>query len=733
METVKPLKTGKPNLPQALFVPRAEVTVDRLCDSVELIPSVGKVYAEALGRLRIRTIMELLCHRPRSIRRERYITSLEGVAEGDWITAHVTLVGSGGVRLGGKSTRLVAKLPSGHTIDLVFFRGAPSFLFSGVTTTWLITGVLKKFRDIFQIAHPQCQRAKDTAPLEDRWLPVYPMTYGLTDAMISRWIAWVWERLVPPEEWIETALRERYGWPSWKEALGRLHGWVPADGESKRKALQRLSYDEWLAEVVALQLLRQEDRRVEGYAHPLSTRHVPALRAVLPWHLTEGQEASWERIAEAMASPHRMMMLLQGDVGSGKTVIAWMAMLTSVEAGYQAACMAPTELLAEQHHRWMSSMSEAMGLAPPALLTSKTKPAARRTLLAGLADGSIGMVVGTHALLQEAVAWHRLSVAVIDEQHRFGVEQRLTLASKSSRPVDILVMTATPIPRSLALTLAGDMDVVRLEGKPAGRRPIETRILSVHRWHDLLDFLRKHQQEGEQIYWICPAIGGKEEEEEDEKEEAVEVEGVSGRLPLRTVEERFELLEEALPDWRIGVVHGRQKPADRERAMAAFVSGELSLLVATTVIEVGIDVPNATIIVIEHAERFGLSQLHQLRGRVGRGSRPSYCFLLYHGRLSDVARQRLSVLRGTEDGFVLAEEDWKLRGSGEILGTQQSGHGVYRWIDPWIDGPLRHEAKADAEGLLAQDPALASDRGHAVRRLLALFNKQDAARYLDAG
>jgi ATP-dependent DNA helicase RecG len=432
----------------------------------------------------------------------------------------------------------------------------------------------------------------------------------------------------------------------------------------------------------------------------------------LPYSLTKGQDqAVRENIAD-LKSPERMLRLLQGDVGSGKTVVGLLSMAHAAESGGQSALMAPTEVLARQHFATIAPLAEKAGLKA-ALLTGREKGRDRNAVLEGLKSGEVNIVIGTHALFQEKVEYHDLVLVIIDEQHRFGVHQRLMLTAKGAAP-DMLVMTATPIPRTLVLTAFGDMDVSKLTEKPAGRQPITTAILPMERMGELVERIRKAVQEGQKIYWICPLV---------EESEVVE---------LTSAEERFESLKSVFGD-RIGLIHGRMNGAEKDEAMRAFKQGETRLLVATTVIEVGVDVPDATIIVIEHAERFGLSQLHQLRGRVGRGDKPSTCLLLYKGPLGEIGQARLKVMRETEDGFRIAEEDLKLRGEGELLGTRQSGTPGFRLASIEAHGDLLEIARKDARYVLTSDPDLESERGQALRVLLYLFGRDEAIRLLRAG
>ena len=440
--------------------------------------------------------------------------------------------------------------------------------------------------------------------------------------------------------------------------------------------------------------------------------------AALPFALTDGQMGALAEIERDMAGDSRMLRLLQGDVGSGKTIVAFLALLDAVEAGLQGALMAPTEILVRQHMASLEPYAAAAGIRLAAL-TGREKGAGREATLKALAAGEIDILIGTHALFSEDVTFRDLGLAVVDEQHRFGVHQRMQLQSKGARAADVLVMTATPIPRTLALTAFGDMDVSKIAGRPPGRKKVETRVISATRLDDLIAHLRQALAQGQRAYWVCPLV------EESEK------------IDLAAAEERAAMLRQALgsktPGSRIGLVHGKMKAAERDAAMAAFKAGETSLLVATTVIEVGVDVPEASIMVVEHAERFGLSQLHQLRGRVGRGSAKSSCTLIYHGHLGETAKARLKTMRDTDDGFVIAEMDLKLRGPGDVLGKRQSGMEDFRLADPSAHSDLLAVAHDDAKLILARDPDLKSPRGEALRVLLYLFGRDEAVRYLRTG
>ena len=503
------------------------------------------------------------------------------------------------------------------------------------------------------------------------------------------------------------------GFPTFGEALAAVHR--PDDPKAilpDAPARVRLAFDELFAHQVALALMRKRLRVRSGRSNAIGRAKADAIEAALPFALTSAQQGALAEIRSDLAAPARMLRLLQGDVGSGKTLVALLAMADVVEGGRQAVMMAPTEILARQHFAGLAPRALEAGIRL-ALITGRDTPAERRRTLEGLASGAIDMAVGTHALIQDSVAFQDLGLAVVDEQHRFGVQQRLALSAKGEA-VDILVMTATPIPRTLVLSYFGDMDVSSLKEKPPGRQPIDTRAMPVERLGDVVARLQRAVVEGKRAYWVCPLVAEAEE------------------IDAAAAEDRYEHLREAFGT-KVGLIHGKMKGAEKDAAMAAFAAGETQVLVATTVIEVGVDVPEATIIVIEHAERFGLAQVHQLRGRVGRGSGASSCLLLYKGPLGEVAEARINILRESEDGFRIAEEDLRLRGEGEVLGTRQSGAPGFKLADLAVHGDLLPLARDAAQRLVDGDPELAGEHGKAVRTLLHLFEREEAIRLIEAG
>ena len=600
-------------------------------------------------------------------------------------------------------------------ICLTYFKGREDYLKKLLPPgeTRVISGKVEIYQGEVQMTHPD-----HVVPLDDRDSilrvePVYGLTAGLTQRPVQKAIAAAVERAPGLTEWQDTAFHKKQDWGDWKTALARAH--APdglGDLSPSHPARARLAYDELLASQLAIALVRHHNRTLAGHATTGDGRLRKAALASLGFELTASQTQAIAEIAEDLGKEQRMVRLLQGDVGSGKTLVALLAMLICVEAGAQAAMMAPTELLARQHFATIAPLAEAAGVRI-ALLTGRDGQRQKKQTLQGLADGTIQLVVGTHALVQEDVEFANLAMAVVDEQHRFGVHQRMALSSKG-HAVDLLVMTATPIPRTLMLAAYGDLDVSKLTEKPKGRQPIDTRTIPLERLGEVAQGIGRQIAAGARVYWVCPLI---EESEE---------------IDLANVTERFRLLNDRFPG-KVGLLHGRLKGAEREATMAAFSDGRLSILVATTVIEVGVDVPAATVMVIEHAERFGLAQLHQLRGRVGRGSAKSTCLLLYAMPLGETAKSRLAIMRETEDGFRIAEEDLKLRGAGELLGTRQSGLPDMRLADLAVHNELLEAARDDARLVIARDPDLQTERGTALRALLYLFRRDDAVRTLRAG
>ena len=601
-------------------------------------------------------------------------------------------------------------------LDLVFFHAERKFIERQLPEgeTRYVSGRVERYGDVLQMAHPDyivAEDARGDLPLLE---PVYPLTAGLSGKVLVKAARQALERIPPLPEWQRPDWLAERGWPTFSEAIQRLHSPIDAsDVSAASKPWQRLAYDELLSGQLALGLVRRRVKAQRGRAVAGDGRIRAKILAALPFALTGSQQSALHEIEADIAAPFRMLRLLQGDVGSGKTVVALMSMAIAVEAGAQACLMAPTEVLARQHLETIQPLADAAGLTI-AVLTGREKGRARRETLERLADGAIDIVIGTHALFQEDVTFRDLAFAVIDEQHRFGVHQRLALQAKGGDGgANVLVMTATPIPRTLLMTHYGDLDASRLTEKPAGRKPIVTRAVPLDAIERVIERIKVQLAEGAQVYWVCPLI------ESSEKSD------------LAAAEERHAHLVQHLGDC-VGLLHGAMAADAKDETMAAFSANRLKVLVATTVIEVGVNVPNANIMVIEHAERFGLAQLHQLRGRVGRGARESFCLLLYKAPLGQVAEQRLDMMCATEDGFLIAEKDLELRGGGEVLGARQSGLPEFRVANVPGFETLLAVARDDAQLILETDPQLESERGRALRTLLYLFECDEAARLFRA-
>ncbi len=602
-----------------------------------------------------------------------------------------------------------------NTLTITYFNARKDYLekLLPVGEVRYVSGTATLYDGHLQMVHPDWvgdEAAFARLPLID---PVYPLTEGLYPNQLRKALTLALERVPDLPEWQDAAWLKRSGFPDFAAALRSVHRpQSPSDLEPQSAAWSRLAYDELLAGQLALALLRGRMRARPGRGSAAEGLLRARIVKALPYSLTPSQQRAVADIIADLAQPNRMLRLLHGDVGSGKTVVALLAASTVIEAGRQAAFMAPTEILARQHFATIAPLAAAAGIRV-AILTGRERGRERPEILSALAAGDIDLIVGTHALFQDDVAFADLALAVVDEQHRFGVHQRLALARKGDA-VDLLVLTATPIPRTLVLTYFGDMDVSELREKPAGRQKIDTRALPLERLAEVIDAVRRALDDGRRVYWVCPLI------EESEL------------IDLAAAEDRYEDLKERFGD-TVELIHGRMRGADKDRAMARFAEGSARILVATTVIEVGVDVPQASVMVIEHAERFGLAQLHQLRGRIGRGSERSICLLLYKAPLGETAKARLAILRETDDGFRIAEEDLRLRGEGDLLGTRQSGLPGFRIARLEVHGKLLSAAREDAALVLNRDPKLASPRGAALRQLLYLFSRDEAIRLLGAG
>ncbi|MEP4038588.1 ATP-dependent DNA helicase RecG [Pseudophaeobacter sp.] len=681
----------------------------------ETLTGVGPKTAQSLAQIGLESPRDLAFSLPHSILDRRRRDSIKGMDLPAIATVEVEVGSHQPARNRGGAYRINVT-DQEVEFQLVFFHGRSRYLEAQCPegSRRLVSGKVELFDGVAQMVHPDHMVPLAEAGDIPEFEPVYPLTHGVTQKTMTKAALSALERLPELAEWIDPEQAKQEGWPGWKEALIAAHqpqGLEDLSPEAPVRA--RLAYDELFAHQLTLALARQVERRSQGIVSQATGRLQAPVLSSLPYRPTNAQARAIEEISADMASDRRMNRLLQGDVGSGKTLVAFMALLVAVEAGGQGVMMAPTGILAQQHFEGLRPLAEQAGVVLE-LLTGRDKGAERRAKLAALEAGDIQILVGTHAVFQQDVVFRRLHLAIVDEQHRFGVRQRMELAEKG-KGADVLVMTATPIPRSLALAQYGDMDVSVLDEKPPGRKPVKTAVLSTERMEEVVNHLRRAIDEGRQCYWVCPLVGESEV------------------MDLIAAEERFKHLRAILGEGTVGLVHGQMPPAEKDAAMAAFQHGETKVLVATTVIEVGVNVPNASIMVIERAEIFGLAQLHQLRGRVGRGSAASTCLLMYQPPLSEGGRRRLGVLRESEDGFKISETDLQMRGAGDVIGTAQSGLPRFHIADLERQAPLMAVAQSDARALLAMDPGLSSERGQAARVLLWLMKQDQAIRLISVG
>ncbi|WP_375457892.1 ATP-dependent DNA helicase RecG [uncultured Enterovirga sp.] len=741
----------RPTLLDPVFAPAAS------------LPGVGPKIAPLLDRLlgepgRPARVIDLVLHLPSAHLSRELKGSIAEAPVGEPVTlaVRVTEHRPATFARGRAPFRVLVEDETGD-VTLVFF-GLPAprvqqMLPLGARR--LVSGTIELYDGHRQMVHPARvvdERAGAEAATSEA---VYGLTEGVTSRLIAKYVGTALKRVPALPEWQDQAWLAKCGFAPFGEALRKVHepkaagGPPPAGGggrlegpdgggqpglvdptpvhasrdspspegegspEFSDAARRRLAYDELLASQLALALVRARMKRRAGRANAGDGRLVRQIVDGLPFPLTGAQERAMAEIRADLLADNRMLRLLQGDVGAGKTLVALLAMASVVETGRQAALVAPTEILARQHAERLAAIAAPAGITV-GILTGRDRQAERRATLAALRDGTIQIVVGTHALMQEDVAFQDLGLAVIDEQHRFGVHQRLALGAKGEA-VDILVMTATPIPRTLALAAFGDMDISVLDEKPPGRQPIATRLVSAERTDEVAGAVARAIRTGDLVYWVCPLVAESE------------------TVDLAAAEERYAELRVVLGEEVVGLMHGRMTSRDKDAVMERFASGEIKVLVSTTVIEVGVDVSRATVMVIEHAERFGLAQLHQLRGRIGRGERPSTCLLLYKGPLGETAKARLETLRRTEDGFEIAEQDLKLRGEGEILGTRQSGLAGFKVARLETDADLLAAARDDARLIVDRDPELVGERGRALRVLLYLFERDEGVKLLRAG
>ena len=684
----------------------------------QTLPRVGARIAANLEKVCGARILDLLWHMPVDIIDRRTGLELKDILFDQVVTIEVTVGEHDASPAKSKKPYRVWCHDDTGSIQLVFFHPRQDYITKQLPEgeKRLISGKVEVYNGQLQMSHPDYMlpvEKKDEIPEVE---PVYPLTAGVSGKVMTRVINDATLKANELPEWLDQSLLDREKWPDWNTSLNNAHHPKSLkDTSSGSLSRVRLAYDEILANQLALEIMRRQTKKKKGRVILPTGKLTNQILANLPYQLTSAQQRSLQEIKSDLTDPSAMMRLLQGDVGSGKTVVALLAMLGAVENGHQSAILAPTEILVRQHFASLTKMVEGVDVKI-AVLTGRDKGKAREKILAALASGDIDILVGTHAIFQKDVLYHDLAFSVIDEQHRFGVEQRMTLSAKGTAGIgmDILAMTATPIPRTLTLTVYGDMDASKLDEKPSGRTPVDTRVMPLNRLDDVISASQRGIKDGARIYWVCPLV------EESEV------------LDLAAAEERYRHLTQIFGE-RVGLVHGKMKAKEKDEVMSRFASGELDVLVATTVIEVGVDVPEATVMIIEHAERFGLSQLHQLRGRVGRGADKSTCLLLYGAALGATAKARLKIMRETEDGFIIAEEDLKLRGAGEVLGTRQSGLPKFKVASLEDHSYLIPMARDDARLILEKDSDLSGRRGKNLRVLLYLFERNEGVKYLKSG
>lgn len=698
-------ETSRNMRPEILFPLFAEINT---------LKGIGDRSYKPVANLAGSKVVDLLWHLPSGLVDRRYSPKLRDAVPGRICTLKVRVIEHIPPKSSKQPYRVIVEDDT-EPLTLIFFKAYVDSLQRNlpVGEERVISGKLNSFNGFWQMSHPDYI----VKPAEmDKVLgieTVYPLTAGISNKMLNKWIKQALERVPAFPEWLNEEYRKKQNWLGFKDALSAAHNPKNADELLPQSpARMRLAYDELLANQLALAIVRQRVKKQAGREIRGNGMLRKKILEKLPFKLTAAQEKVLGEIYADQGSGFRMLRLLQGDVGAGKTIVALMTMLNAVECGTQAAIMAPTEILAKQHMETIQPLCEEIGIRAE-LLCGRTKGKTRTQILEDLESGRINILIGTHALFQDDVKFKDLACAIVDEQHRFGVHQRLGLSSKGNK-ADVLVMTATPIPRTLVLTAYGDMEYSKIDQVPEGRKPVDTRVLPVDKISEVVAALKRKIDSGCRAYWVCPLV------EESEKSD------------LAAAEERFAALQKIFGR-DVGLVHGKMKEKEKDAVMERFKKGELKLLVATTVIEVGVNVPEATVMVIEHAERFGLAQLHQLRGRIKRGFEASTCILMYAYPLSETAHQRLNIMKETEDGFLIAEKDLELRGGGEILGTRQSGFSEFRLADMNVHQNLLHTANQDAKMILEQDPNLQTPRGQALRILLYLFERDDAVKTYIAG
>ena len=691
-----------------MSIPVARSEVPRsLFAKITALPGIGSKTARTLKRLNIETVSDLLFLLPHSVVDRRLRDDLMTINPGEIVTVRIRIL----EHREGSTTRQpysVIVEGGGKVFELVFFHARTDWIrrLLPVGEVRIVSGKIKLFDGCMQIPHPDFVITEEEMQYLPSFEPVYPLTHGITQKILRKMIQAALVILPDLLEWQSSETLQEFGWPKWADALRMLHAPTECDTlVAKSLARERLAYDELLAHQLALGLIRARMRYGGAErAIQVASRLTGQAKDAFGFSPTNAQVRALKEIEADMAAPTRMLRLLQGDVGSGKTWVAMLAMLVAVESGSQAALMIPTEILARQHASSLGRIAKQIGVNL-ILLTGQDSGENRRDKLMAIKGGSAQIIIGTHTLFQKEIAFHDLRLVVVDEQHRFGVHQRMELADKAPAGADLLVMTATPIPRTLALAEYGNLDFSILEEKPPERRPVETRLVSRERYEEILNRLSRALSQGSRVYWICPLVRER------------------GATNIIAAEERHRSLATRLGAKRVALIHGQMSDEKKNTAMCAFRNGEAQLLVATTIIEAGINIPDATIIVIENAEKFGLSQLHQLRGRVGRGTERCFCLLLYDPPLGEIARSRLEIMRTTEDGFYIAEEDMRIRGPGDFIGTAQSGTPKFQIAQLNRDSKLMERARAEARSILQKDPTLTSPHANTLKKLLCLMRQ----------
>lgn len=684
--------------------------ISEMNDSLSRVPGIGDKTIEAFKRLSITSTYELILHFPSNIIQRKVYLPINQLSHGDVAVLKVKIESMDPFKTGFSSKPRPFKIYSQNEtgkIQLVFFSYYPQYVlkWAKIGSEIIVIGKVDVFNFTKQIAHPEIYDPKKNIRNIEQVEVVYPLTYGVVSKQIHKYTNFIIDLMNEEEEWIDEEVILKYNWPTYKQAIKKIHNPLDiSDVNATSKARSRVAYDELLAMQLAVNLLREYKNSHQGRSIKFSGKMTQDFIAKLPFEPTSGQLLAIRDIESDQVSNKKMSRLLQGDVGSGKTIVAIAAMLNAIEAGHQAVLMAPTDVLANQHFVTLGKLIGNLSVKFE-LLTGKTKQKDRKKILGELENGEVQILVGTHAVFQEKVNFYDLALVVIDEQHRFGVEQRLALLNKGNN-ADLLIMSATPIPRSLSLVLYGDMEVSRITEKPKSRIPIKTSIMPKSKLDSLIFSLENVLKENGKIYWICPLVSS-------ESEEKQALEKVSAEKRLDSLIKRYPGL--------VGIVHGQLDNKLKQENLDKFTRGEYKILVATTVVEVGVDVPDATVIIIEDADSFGLSQLHQLRGRVGRGNKPSNCILLYKPPISNTAWERLSILKKTEDGFLLAEEDLRLRGGGDIGGIKQSGVPEFKVADFVEHYNLIPIASDQAKRIIQEDCALSNPKNKKYHQLLKIF------------